>query len=124
MPIKLATLITLLLAITACSKDPDNFKLQCYGEHSLSKNNALIQSKDLNKNYEFVNKSISDNKCTYVDKTIQCSKISDDGKTNHYLIFNQKLETMYETTITISKTNNGEERLKEVFQGKCQTPIF
>jgi hypothetical protein len=118
--------LLLLLGLTACSRNPNTLNLQCYGQKSLAIDNQLTDSQDAKQSYHFQNLSIPEHICTTAQQTIQCSRIKDeDGvNTNHYIILNSSLGTVYETTITIEKTKSGEKKTKEIFQGKCESPIL
>ena len=115
-----------ILVLASCSQYPDDFSLQCYGQQSVAVDNKLTESKDESLVFTFKDQSIPDHVCTTVEKTIQCSKIKDEGDVNinHYLILNRGLGTLYETTITVQKNKSGEKKTKEIFQGKCERPIF
>ena len=118
--------LVILLGLAACSKNPNNFSLQCYGQQSLAVNNQLTESKDTVRKYQFQNQSIPDHLCTTAEKVIQCSRIKDEGDSsiNHYMILNRSLGALYETTITTQKIKGSEKKTKEIFQGKCESPIF
>ena len=115
-----------LLVLSACSRDSNNFTLHCYGQQSIAIDNRLTKSIEVTKKYQFQNKSISNHLCTQVEQTIQCSQIKDEGDTNinHYMILSRKEGSLYETTITTQKTKGGEKKIKEIFQGQCESPIF
>ena len=118
--------LTLLSGLSACSKNSNDFSLQCFGHQSLAINNKLTESKDAVRTYQFQDQSISDHLCTTAKKTIQCSSIKDEGgaNINHYMILDRTLGTLYETIITIQKIKGNEEKTKVIFQGKCESPIF
>jgi len=123
---KYLTVLLSLLVLSACSKNPNNFTLNCYGQQSLAIDNQLTKSIRATKKYQFQNKSMSDHLCTAVEKTIQCSQIKDEGDTNinHYIILAGNYSTIYETTITTHKNKGSEKKNKETSQGQCSSPIF
>ena len=122
--------LTLLSLLVACSQNPDNLTLSCYGAAIKTDAKQEIVTPQVSRTYKFQHYKIDDYDCDQQSKIISCNFIKEEGGTR------QRKRIIYDTTTQSfaeidaiwavgDKINSNERTIARTeFIGKCQKPIL
>ena len=124
MNMKILLVLTLAVALLACSKKDTDLVLSCSGSNVVTSEDSSIVSDETRK-YIFVDKKLENYNCDWSPKTIVCYAANDgaDNRSRSHLVYDIRTGSFTELNSTRESANN---RLinRAVFVGHCESPIF
>jgi len=122
--------LTLLSLLVACSQNPDNLTLSCYGAAIKAEAKQELVTPQVTRTYKFQNYKIDDYECAQRANIISCNFVKEENGTRERkrIIYDTSTQSFAEIDAiwAVGEKINANERniTRTEFIGRCQKPIL